>query len=257
MLVKVQYQARCKFVKLLRDRTFQDFLNEVKSKFGLATKAALQVFDTDTNVEEDILHELIEVSPYLCQTVRCSEENITAGLSDEFSPTRSSTPAHALILFQCQLTMKTTERAVQNQTAIWSATLSTDAENSEREFAMLFNAETSIMFPKRWETAFKQNIINEAKSITSTAEMRCLLNAAGGQESENDWDSDMSSVLLLLHLLPPLRKKTFQQRLLTDLCISISLAPVLKAFSVGGRTTRHFFWDQEGSRAGLTTFTSL
>jgi len=28
--------------------------------------------------------------------------------------------------------MKTTERAVQNQTAIWSATLSTDAENSER-----------------------------------------------------------------------------------------------------------------------------
>jgi len=54
----------------------------VKSKFGLATKADLQVLDTDTNVEEDILHELIEVSPYLCQTVRCSEENITAGLSD-------------------------------------------------------------------------------------------------------------------------------------------------------------------------------
>jgi len=37
----------------------------------------------------------------------------------------------------------------------------------------------------------------------------------------SDWDSDMSSVMLLLHLLPPLRKKTFQQRLLTDLCISI------------------------------------
>ena len=38
-----------------------------------------QVFDdTDTNVEEDIFHELIEGSPHLCLTVR-SPENI-AGL---------------------------------------------------------------------------------------------------------------------------------------------------------------------------------
>ncbi|XP_034147593.1 uncharacterized protein LOC114839093 [Esox lucius] len=79
-----------------------------------------------------------------------------------------------------------------------------------QDFALLFNAETSNKFLKRWETAFKQKIINEAKSLTSTAEIRCLLNAAGGQGSENDWDSDMSSVLLLLHLLPPPpgRKKT-------------------------------------------------
>lgn len=56
-----------------------------------------------------------------------------------------------------------------------------------QDFALLFNAETSNKFLKRWETAFKQKIINEAKSLTSTAEIRCLLNAAGGQGSENGW----------------------------------------------------------------------
>uniref|UniRef100_A0A9J7ZT82 Uncharacterized protein n=1 Tax=Cyprinus carpio carpio TaxID=630221 RepID=A0A9J7ZT82_CYPCA len=79
-----------------------------------------------------------------------------------------------------------------------------------QDFALLFNAETSNKLLERWETAFKQKIINEAHSLTSTAEIWCLLNAAGGQGSENDWDSDISSDLLLLHLLPPApgRKKT-------------------------------------------------
>ncbi len=37
---------------------------------------------------------------------------------------------------------------------------------------------TSSLRGGRW-----QNIINEAQSLTSTAEIRCLLNAAGGQVS--------------------------------------------------------------------------
>lgn len=103
-----------------------------------------------------------------------------------------------------------------------------------------FNAETSNKILERWETAFKHKIINQAKSLTSTAEIQCLLSAAGGQGSENgrhdlwchsfrfalascivflycivcvcvyinisiyhsDWDSDISSILLL-HILPP------------------------------------------------------
>ncbi|KAG1937628.1 hypothetical protein F2P79_018087 [Pimephales promelas] len=292
MLVKVQYQGVKKFVKFPSDRTFQDFLNDVKSKFGLARTAALQVFDdTDTNVEEDIFHELIEGSPHLCLTVRCPEEDITVGLSDEFSPTRSSTPSTCTDTLSLSSTdHEETERAVQNQAAMVSNSFSIDAEKAKRtvrdalekksggeevleeyqttktlkhstrrqlvnivvshmteihgriptrkqretyalgiislfpslkdpfsakgyinqDFALLFNAETSNMLLKRWETAFKRKIINEAKTLTSTAEMRSLLNAAGGQGSENDWDPDMSSVLLLLHLLPPPpgRKKT-------------------------------------------------
>uniref|UniRef100_A0A9J8BNT6 Uncharacterized protein n=1 Tax=Cyprinus carpio carpio TaxID=630221 RepID=A0A9J8BNT6_CYPCA len=37
------------------------------------------------------------------------------------------------------------------------------------------------------DTAFKQKIFNETQSLTSTAEIQCLLNAAGGQGSENGW----------------------------------------------------------------------
>uniref|UniRef100_A0A9J8A2R1 Uncharacterized protein n=1 Tax=Cyprinus carpio carpio TaxID=630221 RepID=A0A9J8A2R1_CYPCA len=76
-----------------------------------------------------------------------------------------------------------------------------------QDFALLFNAETSNKLLERWETAFKQKIINEAHSLTSTAEIWCLLNAAGGQGSENGWHD--------------LRLRSVQQRLLTDLCISI------------------------------------
>ncbi|XP_039505667.1 uncharacterized protein LOC120461509, partial [Pimephales promelas] len=134
MLVKVQYQGVKKFVKFPSDRTFQDFLNDVKSKFGLARTAALQVFDdTDTNVEEDIFHELIEGSPHLCLTVRCPEEDITVGLSDEFSPTRSSTPSTCTDTLSLSSTdHEETERAVQNQAAMVSNSFSIDAEKAKR-----------------------------------------------------------------------------------------------------------------------------
>ncbi|XP_053092932.1 uncharacterized protein LOC117597934 [Pangasianodon hypophthalmus] len=105
-----------------------------------------------------------------------------------------------------------------------------------QDFALLFNSETSNKLLERGETAFKQKIINEGQSLTSTAEIQSLISAAEGQGPENgwpdlrgylsnflwflailnakclfsffyskflDWDSDMSSVLLLLHLLPP------------------------------------------------------
>ncbi|XP_016375730.1 uncharacterized protein LOC107714409 [Sinocyclocheilus rhinocerous] len=266
MLVKVQYQGVKKFVKLHSDSTFQDFLTEVKSKFALARTAALEVFDTDTTVEEDIFHELIEGSPHLCLTVRCPEENISAGLSEEFSPTRSSTPSTCTDTLSLSSTdHEETERAMQNQAAMASNSFNMDAEKAKQivqdalekksggeevleeyqktktlkhstrrqlvniavshmteihgriptrkqretyalgiiylfpslrdpfstkgyinqDFALLFNAETSNKFLERWETAFKQKIIDEAQCLTSTAEIWCLLNAAGVQGSDN------------------------------------------------------------------------
>jgi len=60
-----------------------------------------------------------------------------------------------------------------------------------QDFALLFNAETSNMFLKRWETAFKQKKKKILKLPTNPL-----------TSTYSDWDSDMSSVLLLLHLLP-------------------------------------------------------
>lgn len=79
MLVKVQCKGVKKWVKLLDDFTFQDFLTEVKNKFGFTRTTSLQVFDdTDTNVEEDVFQELIQASPDmfyyksgLCSSVQC------------------------------------------------------------------------------------------------------------------------------------------------------------------------------------------
>ncbi|XP_021324022.1 uncharacterized protein isoform X1 [Danio rerio] len=420
MLVKVQYQGVKKYVKLLTDFTFQYFISEVKSKFGLPTTADLQVFDdTDTNVEEDIFHELMESSPHVCLTVRCLEENMSAGLPEVISPTRSSTASTCTDTVSLSSTdHDDPEQPMQNQMTRASRCLMVDAERAKRivqdalekqsggdevldeykatktlkhstrrqlvnivvshmteihgriptrkqretyalgiislfpslrdpfsakgyvriclsilntnmfvcfnylkehfydpekgtgfiawrlktlsrknpkrvrlevsevggpslkrridtgqqlegdacreaisflvhtadesevllkmketfkrrqelvhdpkksadilnifprfldvkglinqDFGLLFNAETSNKLLERWETSFKHKIINEAKSLTSTAEIRGLINSAEGQGSENDWDSDMSAVLLLLHLLPPSsgRKRT-------------------------------------------------
>ncbi|XP_073771490.1 uncharacterized protein isoform X4 [Danio rerio] len=111
-----------------------------------------------------------------------------------------------------------------------------------QDFSLLFNAETSNKLLERWETAFKHRIINEAKSLTSTARLHCLINSAEGQESENDWDNDVicptpSASPTSFREKEDLR--SVQQRPLKDLCISISLAPALKTISVRGRATSH------------------
>ncbi|XP_039618281.1 uncharacterized protein LOC120534768 [Polypterus senegalus] len=72
-----------------------------------------------------------------------------------------------------------------------------------QDFILLFNAETSAKLLEQWETAFKPKVIEEAKSLTLTAELQSHISAAEKQESEHEWDSDISSFLLLLHLLPP------------------------------------------------------
>ncbi|XP_039620886.1 uncharacterized protein LOC120536568 isoform X2 [Polypterus senegalus] len=72
-----------------------------------------------------------------------------------------------------------------------------------QDFILLFNAETSAKLLEQWEMAFKPKVIEEAKSLTLTAELQSHISAAEKQQSEHEWDSDISSFLLLLHLLPP------------------------------------------------------
>ncbi|KAI7795804.1 hypothetical protein IRJ41_006789 [Triplophysa rosa] len=229
MMVKVQYQGVKKFIKLLNDFTFQHFLSEVKSKFGLARTAVLQVFDdTDTSVEYDIFQELIEASPNLCLTIRCLEE-ISAGLPGSclnnafpenmiITITASSTPSTCTDTLSVSSTdheerdpaisflvhtadevdvmQKMKETFKHRQELVHNSGRSADILNIfprfldakglvNQDFALLFNAETSNKLLERWEMAFKHKVINEAKSLTSTAEILCLLSAAEGQGSEN------------------------------------------------------------------------
>ncbi|CAB1449103.1 unnamed protein product [Pleuronectes platessa] len=58
---------------------------------------------------------------------------------------------------------------------------------------------------EKWDTTFRSKVINEAKHLTQSIELRQLLKAAEKltETDETTWDSDMASLLLLLHVLPP------------------------------------------------------
>ncbi|XP_035809342.2 uncharacterized protein LOC118471082 [Amphiprion ocellaris] len=74
-----------------------------------------------------------------------------------------------------------------------------------QDFLLLFGAETASKMLEKWDTAFRPKVIKEAKHLTLSTEL-CRLLKAAEKLTENDdtnWDSDMASLLLLLHLLPP------------------------------------------------------
>ncbi|RVE65923.1 hypothetical protein OJAV_G00121130 [Oryzias javanicus] len=76
-----------------------------------------------------------------------------------------------------------------------------------QDFLLMFGAETASRFPERWTTSFKEKVIQEARSLKGSTLLRKCLKAALNEESdtpeEPEWDADMASLLVLLHLLTP------------------------------------------------------
>ncbi|XP_039527428.1 uncharacterized protein LOC120479215 [Pimephales promelas] len=74
----------------------------------------------------------------------------------------------------------------------------------EQDFRLLFGEATANKFLEKWPTTFKAKVIKEIHGLVPTTELLDLMrNAESAAEVENGWDSDMSAILLLLHLLPP------------------------------------------------------
>ncbi|XP_058626032.1 uncharacterized protein LOC131536881 [Onychostoma macrolepis] len=74
----------------------------------------------------------------------------------------------------------------------------------EEDFRLLFGEATANKFLEKWPTTFKTKVIKESHGLVPTTELLDLMrNAESAAEVENGWDSDMSAILLLLHLLPP------------------------------------------------------
>ncbi|CAM4532181.1 unnamed protein product [Leuciscus chuanchicus] len=74
----------------------------------------------------------------------------------------------------------------------------------EQDFRLLFAEATANKFLEKWSTTFKAKVIKESHGLAPTTELLDLMrNAESAAEVENGWDSDMSAILLLLHLLPP------------------------------------------------------
>ncbi|KAJ8285246.1 hypothetical protein GJAV_G00024610 [Gymnothorax javanicus] len=79
-----------------------------------------------------------------------------------------------------------------------------------QDFSLLFGLETACKLLENWDNSFKAKVIREARCLTQSADLCNLLKCAEFEpSSEQDvpevqgWDSDMASVLLLVHLLPP------------------------------------------------------
>ncbi|XP_056432740.1 uncharacterized protein LOC130371116 [Gadus chalcogrammus] len=76
-----------------------------------------------------------------------------------------------------------------------------------QDFDLLFSAETSSKLLEKWGTLLKVKVIEQAKNLNKTPLLDYLIQSAEENPDEDDevpgWDSDMASLLLLVHLLPP------------------------------------------------------
>lgn len=78
-----------------------------------------------------------------------------------------------------------------------------------QDFTLLFGSETASRLLERWPTVFKAKVIRLGETLTSTPLLKRLLSSAKQSKESSEaqdspeWDSDISSFLLLLHLLSP------------------------------------------------------
>ncbi|XP_024863938.1 uncharacterized protein LOC108242108 [Kryptolebias marmoratus] len=74
----------------------------------------------------------------------------------------------------------------------------------EQDFTLMFGEAISAKFLEKWPTVYKQKVLEQSRGLTQSDDLENLLhNAEGTTEVQNGWDSDMSSILILVHLLPP------------------------------------------------------
>ncbi|XP_051503155.1 uncharacterized protein LOC127411535 [Myxocyprinus asiaticus] len=73
----------------------------------------------------------------------------------------------------------------------------------DQDFGLLFGDATSAKLLEKWSTNIKPQVIAQSHGLTQTSELQDLIQNAEATEVEEGWDSDMSSILMLVHLLPP------------------------------------------------------
>ncbi|KAM8729083.1 uncharacterized protein AB9X84_026424 [Acanthopagrus schlegelii] len=82
----------------------------------------------------------------------------------------------------------------------------------EQDFILLFGENVASKFLERWPTTFKQKVIQQCKALPTSSELEELIHSAEATSYEEEmddypldsgWDSDLSSIILLLHLIPP------------------------------------------------------
>ncbi|XP_076605650.1 uncharacterized protein LOC143332212 [Chaetodon auriga] len=75
----------------------------------------------------------------------------------------------------------------------------------EQDFSLMFGDDISAKFLEKWPTHYRQKVLEQSRGLTQTSDLEDLLHNAESttEELEDGWDSEMSSILLLIHLMPP------------------------------------------------------
>lgn len=88
-----------------------------------------------------------------------------------------------------------------------------------QDFSLIFGPEVASKLLEKWHTFYKIKVIREAENLTTTPVLQSLLKSARNQcsdelsEDHPEWDSDMATVLLLLHILPHQTSKKNTKRI--------------------------------------------
>ncbi|XP_059397323.1 uncharacterized protein LOC132129682 [Carassius carassius] len=76
-----------------------------------------------------------------------------------------------------------------------------------QDFSLMFGAEVASRFLEKWNTSFKEKVIQEARNLKETAllkqHLKAVLKEGSDTTDDPEWDSDMASLFVLLHLLTP------------------------------------------------------
>ncbi|KAI9547952.1 hypothetical protein NQZ68_012969 [Dissostichus eleginoides] len=106
--------------------------------------------------------------------------------------------------FQCQQAMTRDQQASSKVLDVFPRFLDIPGL-VDQDFTMMIGEEISGKMLARWPTFFKLRILADCKNLHSNVHVDDLLSAQQNS-NESGWDSDLSSILLLVHLLPPTSK---------------------------------------------------
>lgn len=79
----------------------------------------------------------------------------------------------------------------------------------EQDFVLMFGEGVSGKLLENWTTAFNKKVIQQCKKLPSTSDLEERLLAAESPTGDSEeganfvWDSELASIILLLHLIPP------------------------------------------------------
>lgn len=160
--------------------------------------------------------------PLLERQICCHEDQLDDNQSLEAISLMSHTSDREVIMQKMRATFEYRQRLVHDPErcttilSVFHRFLDTKGLILQ-DFTLLFGSETASRLLERWPTVFKSRVIKLAEPLPSTPLLKRLLSSAkqnresSSAQDSPEWDSDISSFLLLLHLLSPQasgRKKT-------------------------------------------------